>query len=53
MKCSSDDLKIDVDKWSYIELVGILKELGYSDIDPIYYKDPTFGIDILDGEKVH
>lgn len=38
-----DDLKIGVVKWSYFELVCILKELGYSEIDTIYYKDLAFG----------
>lgn len=46
-----DDLKIDVDKQCYFELVGILKELGYSEINTVYYKDPTFGMNILNDEK--
>lgn len=46
-----DDLKVDVDKWSYFESVGVLKELGYRDFETIYYKDPTFGMNALVNDK--
>lgn len=42
-----DDLKIDVVKWSYFELVGMLKELRYGEINTIYYKNPNFGMNVL------
>ncbi|XP_058765012.1 uncharacterized protein LOC131638471 [Vicia villosa] len=41
------ELKIDVDTWSYFELTGSLKCLGYRDFEKIYYKDPTFGMQQL------
>ncbi|KAI5423442.1 hypothetical protein KIW84_046410 [Lathyrus oleraceus] len=44
-------LKVDVDKWSYLELVGIVKELGYRKIDRIWYKDPKFGMHVLADDK--
>ena len=40
-------MKIDVDTWSYFELAGSLKCLGYRDFESIYYKDPTFGMQQL------
>lgn len=46
-----DDLKVDVDKWSHFKLVGVLKELGYRDFETIYYKDPTFGMNVLVDDK--
>lgn len=47
-----DDLKIDVDKQSYFELVGVLKELFYSNFETIYYKDPTLEMNALvDGKS--
>lgn len=46
-----DELEINVDKWSYFEFVGILKKLGYSEVDTIYYKDPAYGMNVLNGDK--
>lgn len=46
-----DELKINFDTWSYFKLVGILKELGYSEVDTIYYKDPIFGMNVLNDDK--
>lgn len=45
------ELKIDVDKWTYFELVGILNELSYSEVDTNYYKGPTFGMNVLNDGK--
>lgn len=45
-----DDLKADVDKWSYFELIGVLKELC-RDFETIYYKDPTFWMNVLVDNK--
>ncbi|CAK8533432.1 unnamed protein product [Lathyrus sativus] len=42
-----DELKVNIDKWSYFELIGELKELGYRDFEKIYYNDPTFGMNTL------
>lgn len=44
-------LKFDVDRWRYFELVGIMKELGYREINTILYKDPTFGMHVLSDDK--
>ena len=41
------DLRVDVDKWSYFELIGYIKELGYADVENIYYRDPTAGMNML------
>lgn len=43
--------KINVYKWSVFELVGALKELGYTEINIIYYKDPTAGMNVLVDDK--
>ncbi|CAK8578636.1 unnamed protein product [Lathyrus sativus] len=48
-KCN--DLEIDVDMWSYFELVDVLKDLGYTEVDTIYYNYPTFGINVLKDDK--
>ncbi|XP_058755786.1 uncharacterized protein LOC131629000 [Vicia villosa] len=40
-------LRVDADKWSFFELLGSIKELGYRAIENIYYKDPTGGMNIL------
>lgn len=44
-------LTIDVDKWSYFELVDIVNELGYRKIYTIWYKDPTFEMHVLADDK--
>lgn len=44
-------LKIDFDKWSYFEFVGIVKELSYRKINTIWYKDPTFWMNVLIDDK--
>lgn len=36
------EIKIYVDRWIYFEFVGIVRKLGYWEIDTIWYKDPTF-----------
>lgn len=46
-----DELEINVDKWSYFELAGILKKLGYIEVDTIYYKDPTLEMNVLNYDK--
>lgn len=46
-----DDLKVEVDRWSYFELLGCFNELGYSDIEKIYHMDPTFGMNVLVDDK--
>lgn len=38
-----DSLKIDVDKWSFFDTVGVLNELGYMDFETIYYTDLHLG----------
>ncbi|CAK8532007.1 unnamed protein product [Lathyrus sativus] len=48
-KCN--DLEIDVDRWSYFELVGVVKDLDYTEVDTIYYNDPTFGMNFLKDDK--
>ncbi|CAK8539261.1 unnamed protein product [Lathyrus sativus] len=48
-KCNN--LEIDVDRWSYFELVGVVKDPGYTEIDTIYYNDPTFGMNVLKDDK--
>lgn len=45
------ELKIDVIKWSYFELVDIVKEIGYKEINIILYKDSTFGMHVLVNDK--
>ena len=37
--------------WSYFELIGILKILGYTEVYTVYYKDPTFGMNVLNDDK--
>lgn len=46
-----DDLKIEVDSWSYFELLGCFKELGYTAMEKIYYRNPTFVMNVLVGDK--
>src|ERR1051325_10438132 len=41
------DLRVDADKWGFFELIGAIKELGYAEIEKIYYKDPTAGMNLL------
>ncbi|CAL5210027.1 unnamed protein product [Lathyrus oleraceus] len=41
------DLKIDVDMWSYFELLGCFKDLLYNAIEKTCYRDPTFGMNVL------
>ncbi|CAK8534494.1 unnamed protein product [Lathyrus sativus] len=48
-KCN--DLEIDVDRWSYFESVGVVKDLGYTEVDTIYYNYPTFGMNVLKDDK--
>ncbi|CAK8530338.1 unnamed protein product [Lathyrus sativus] len=45
-----NELKVDVDRWSYFELIGTLKDLGYRDFEKIYYNDPTFGMNSLNDD---
>ncbi|KAI5443750.1 hypothetical protein KIW84_012415 [Lathyrus oleraceus] len=35
------EVKCDVDKWSYFEVLGIVKELGYEESGTVIYKNPT------------
>src|SRR3954468_9842630 len=44
-------LDVDVDRWSYFELVGVLKDLGYTKVATIYYKDPQLGMSALKDDK--
>ncbi|CAK8531545.1 unnamed protein product [Lathyrus sativus] len=48
---SVTDVKCDVDKRSYFEVLGIVKELGYEDAGTIIYKDPTFSLFTLTANK--
>ncbi|CAL5206365.1 unnamed protein product [Lathyrus oleraceus] len=45
------DFNIEVDRWSYFELLGCFKELGYRAIEKIYYRDPIFGTNVLVDDK--
>ncbi|KAI5435611.1 hypothetical protein KIW84_022138 [Lathyrus oleraceus] len=45
------EVKCDVDKWSYFEVLGIVKELGYEEYGTVIYKDPTIGLFILSDDK--
>ncbi|CAK8564227.1 unnamed protein product [Lathyrus sativus] len=45
-----DELKVDVNRWSYFELIGTLKDLGYMDFDKIYYNDSAFGMNSLNDD---
>ncbi|CAK8578982.1 unnamed protein product [Lathyrus sativus] len=45
------DLKIDIDRWSYFELLDCFKDLGYNVIEKIYYRDPTFEMNVLVDDK--
>lgn len=35
----------------FSKLVGVLKELGYIELDTIYFKDPTVGMNVLVDDK--
>ena len=41
------DLRVDVDKWIYFESVGPIKDLNYTDVEKIYYRDPIIGMNLL------
>lgn len=45
------ELRIDVDKWMFFELVSTMKKLDYREIDRIWYKDPTCGMNVLADDK--
>ncbi|CAK8537730.1 unnamed protein product [Lathyrus sativus] len=45
------ELKIDVDRWSYFELLGCFKDLRYNLIEKVYYRDPTFRMNLLVNDK--
>lgn len=45
------DVKFDVDKWSYFQVLGIVKELGYEESGTVIYKDPTIGLFTLSDDK--
>ncbi|CAK8573257.1 unnamed protein product [Lathyrus sativus] len=45
-----DELKVDLDRWSYFELIGTLKDLGYKDFEKIYYNVPKFGMNSLNDD---
>ncbi|KAI5417946.1 hypothetical protein KIW84_042542 [Lathyrus oleraceus] len=46
------EVKCDVDKWGYFEVLWILKELGHEESGTIIYKDPTVGFFTLSDVKV-
>lgn len=48
-KCN--DLEINMVRWSYFKLFGVLEDLGYTEVDTIYYKDPTFRMNVLKDDK--
>ncbi|KAI5433734.1 hypothetical protein KIW84_020845 [Lathyrus oleraceus] len=48
---SVDEVKCDVDKWSYFEALRIVKELGYEESRTIIYKDPTISLFTLNDDK--
>ena len=45
------DLRVDVDKWSYFELMGAIKELGYTYVENIYYMNLTARMNMLVDDK--
>ncbi|KAI5400558.1 hypothetical protein KIW84_065446 [Lathyrus oleraceus] len=45
------EVKCDVDKWDYFEVLGIVKELGYEESGTVIYKDPTVGLFTLSDDK--
>ncbi|KAI5405901.1 hypothetical protein KIW84_052595 [Lathyrus oleraceus] len=45
------EVKCDVDKWSYFEVLGIVNELGYEESRTVIYKDPTVGLFTLSDDK--
>lgn len=44
-------MNFDLNKWSYLETLGILKDLGYKEVDTIRYKEPTFYLKMLNNDK--
>ncbi|KAI5439320.1 hypothetical protein KIW84_024917 [Lathyrus oleraceus] len=48
---SVTEVKCDVDKWSYFEVLGIVKEPGYEESGIVIYKDPTIGLFTLSDDK--
>lgn len=44
-------VKRDVDKQSYFEVLGIVKELGYEKSGTVIYKDPTVDLFTLSDDK--
>ncbi|KAI5448687.1 hypothetical protein KIW84_015909 [Lathyrus oleraceus] len=44
-------VKCDVDKWSYFEVLEIVKELGYEESRTVIYKDLTIGLFTLSDDK--
>ncbi|KAI5390785.1 hypothetical protein KIW84_075898 [Lathyrus oleraceus] len=45
------EVKCDVDKWGYFEVLGIVKELGYEESGKIIYNDPIVGLFTLSDDK--
>lgn len=45
------EFKIDVDNWSYFELVGIIKKFRCREIYIIWYNDPSFEMHVLADDK--
>ncbi|KAI5410042.1 hypothetical protein KIW84_055499 [Lathyrus oleraceus] len=45
------EVKCDVDKWGYFEVLGIVKELGYEESGTVIYKDPIVGLFTLSDDK--
>ncbi|KAI5439263.1 hypothetical protein KIW84_024877 [Lathyrus oleraceus] len=48
---SVSEVKCDVDKWSYFEVLGIVKELEYEESGTVIYRDPTVGLFTLSDDK--
>ncbi|KAI5444029.1 hypothetical protein KIW84_012590 [Lathyrus oleraceus] len=45
------EVKCDVDKWGYFEVLGIVKELGYEESRTVIYKDPVVCLFTLSDDK--
>ncbi|KAI5429489.1 hypothetical protein KIW84_034178 [Lathyrus oleraceus] len=45
------EVKCDVDKWGYFEVLGIVKELRYEEYGTVIYKDLTVGLFTLGDNK--
>lgn len=45
------DFKVEVDRWNYFKLLDYFKELCYSAIEKIYYRDLIFWMNVFVDDK--